>query len=125
MKKEYWYRKLKQNCENAGTYKDFFIPVIDTLAQILEDRDEVRKQYIESGAKPVIDRHTERSGEINKTKNPSLLLMNDLNAQALAYWKELGLTPSGLKKLNESAINNDGKKESELEKLLREAKDEK
>ena len=29
----------------------------------------------------------------------------DLNAQALAYWRDLGLTPAGLKKLNADALN--------------------
>lgn len=97
MKKEYWFRKLVQQCENIGTYKEHFNPVIDTLAQILEDRDAARQQYIDNGAKPIIDRHTERSGEVNKTKNPSLMLINDLNTQALAYWRELCLTPKSFK----------------------------
>ena len=122
MKKEYWYKRIVQNCENAGTYKDFFIPVIDTLAQILEDRDVARQQYIDDGAQPIINRHTERSGEVNKTKNPSLLLINDLNTQALAYWRDLGLTPQGLKRLNENVVTKE-KKESLLVKALREIND--
>jgi hypothetical protein len=28
----------------------------------------------------------------------------ELNAQALAYWRDLGLTPAGLRKLNADAV---------------------
>lgn len=125
MKKEYWFRRIKQYCEDAGTYKVYFTPVIDTLAQILEDRDVARQQYIDDGAKPIIDKHTERTDKTNKAKNPALILINDLNNQALQYWRDLGLTPAGLKKLNENAIKVDEKKESVLEQLLKEAIDEK
>ena len=97
MKKEQWYKRIEQYCYDVGTYKVAFTPIIDTLAQILEDRDAARQQYINDGAQPIIDRHTERSGEVNKTKNPSLLLINDLNTQALAHWRELGLTPKSFK----------------------------
>lgn len=124
MKKEYWFRKIVGHCQEAGTYKIFFNPVIDTLAQILEDRDAARKQYIDSGSKPIIDKYTERTEHTNPTKNPILVLINDLNNQALQYWRDLGLTPAGLKKLNENAIKLDEKKESALEKLLKEAADE-
>ena len=37
-------------------------------------------------------------------KNPLLVLWDDLNKSALAYWRDLGLTPAGLKKLNEKAM---------------------
>ena len=41
----------------------------------------------------------------NTVKNPKLVIWMDLNTQALAYWKELGLTPSGLKRLKEAAAD--------------------
>ena len=37
-------------------------------------------------------------------KNPALVLWDDLNKSALAYWRDLGLTPAGLKKLNDDAL---------------------
>jgi hypothetical protein len=42
----------------------------------------------------------------------------DLNAQALTYWRDLGLTPSGLKKLDDQALK--AKKRSSLAEALRE-----
>ena len=120
MKAKEWKEIIIKSCEDAGTYKPYFECVIDTLAQILEDRDITRQQYIDNGAQPVIEKYAERTGLVNLAKNPLLLMINDLNAQALAYWKELGLTASSLKKINESAIKVEVKKETVLEKALRE-----
>ena len=37
-------------------------------------------------------------------KNPALKVVDDLNKTALAYWRDLGLTPAGLKRLGESTL---------------------
>ena len=115
MEKAEWIRKIKAACRKAGTYQPQFRYVIDTLAQIMEDRDKVHEQYISTGAHPTII-HTNKAKEQNIVKNPMLVMELDLNAQALAYWKELGLTPAGLKRLNAQVIEK--KNENGLEKLL-------
>lgn len=51
-------------------------------------------------------------------KNPLLVLWDDLNKSALAYWRELGLTPAGLKRIDESAMKK--KKKDSLAEALRE-----
>lgn len=43
--------------------------------------------------------YTNKGGSTNMTKNPLLTLWDDLNKSALAYWRELGLTPSSYKKM--------------------------
>lgn len=73
-------------------------PVIATLCDILEQRDAVYVQYIDEGAQPVRE-YTNKAGATNITKNPLLMLWDDLNKSALAYWRDLGLTPSSYKKL--------------------------
>ena len=85
--------------EDAGTYKPFFAAVVDTLAGILERRDEAERIYKESGSKPVVE-HVGKGGTMYMEQNPALRLINDLNRDALAYWRDLGLTPAGYKKLN-------------------------
>lgn len=115
MEKAEWIRKIKAACRKAGTYQPQFRYVIETLAQIMEDRDKVHEQYISTGAHPTII-HTNKAKEQNIVKNPMLVMELDLNAQALAYWKELGLTPAGLKRLNAQVIEK--KNENGLEKLL-------
>jgi hypothetical protein len=42
----------------------------------------------------------------------------DLNTQALAYWRDMGLTPAGLKKLNDAALKA-AKKGTPLEEALK------
>ena len=121
MEKKEWERKIKAACKKAGTYQPQFNYVIDTLAQIMEDRDKVHEQYISTGAHPTI-KHTNKAKETNIVKNPMLVIELDLNAQALAYWRDLGLTPAGLKKLNADAVKNE-KAGASLEKILGELSD--
>ena len=75
-----------------------YAPVIATLCDILEQRDAVYAQYIATGAEPVSE-YTNKFGAVNMVKNPLLILWDDLNKSALAYWRDLGLTPSSYKKL--------------------------
>ena len=103
MEKEKWKEIVKQACEGVGTYQPHFDAIIDTLADILEKRDEAENQFQESGGKPVVI-HKNKGGHANIVKNPALVVYMDLNTQALAYWRDLGLTPAGLKKLNADAL---------------------
>ncbi len=103
MEQRKWKNKIKKASREAGTYQPYFDHVIDSLASILEKRDEAEAQYIASGSKPVIE-YTNKGGATNMTKNPALVLWDELNKSALAYWRDLGLTPAGLKKLNEDGL---------------------
>ncbi len=116
MNKKEWYEKIKHACEDAGTYQAYFESVIDTLAQIMENRDVAHEQYIASGSNPTII-HINKAKEKNVVKNPILVMENELNAQALAYWRDLGLTPSGLKKISSEGIVK-VQTSSSLEKIL-------
>lgn len=115
MEKKSWKKKIVDHCKEVGTYRKSFLPVIDTLAETLEQRDSTKQEFIDSGAKSVIE-YTNKFGATNYTKNPLLVLWDDLNKSALAYWRDLGLTPAGLKKIDEAALK--GKKQSELAKVL-------
>jgi len=121
MQKEEWIRKIKSACKKAGTYQPQFRYVIETLAQIMEDRDKVHEQYVNTGAHPTIT-HTNKAKETNVVKNPMLVMECDLNAQALAYWRDLGLTPAGLKKLNADVVK-EKQSAGGIEKLLAELGD--
>lgn len=103
MTKTDWQKKITEACEEAGTYRPFFDAVIDTLAGILERRDVALEQYELSGGNPVVV-HTNKSGAANLEQNPALRAINDMNRDALAYWRDLGLTPAGLKRINEDAV---------------------
>ena len=108
MEKSKWFKQIKTACEDANTYKPYFDSVIDTLAQILETRDELHQQYVDEGRNPTIVVTTDRSGKENVHKNPLISMEVELNAQALKYWAELGLTASSFKKLNIQADESGG-----------------
>lgn len=103
MSKAEWEKRIRQSTEDAGTYRPFFDSVIETLADILAKRDEAQEQYEKSGGKPIV-KHTNKSGATNLEQNPALRLINDYNRDALAYWRDLGLTPAGLRKINDKAL---------------------
>ena len=102
MKKNAWKKKIKQACEEAGTYEDFFDLAIEQLSLIMETRDEALKQYKASGGNPVVA-HTNKGGATNIVKNPALQVINECNQQALAYWRDLGLTPKGFRMIQGEA----------------------
>lgn len=118
MNKKDWQNKIKDACIAAGVYKSFFDTVIDELAQIMEIRDEAMRQYEASGNSPVI-KYTNKGGYTNLKKNPALVVANEETQQALAYWRDLGLTPNGYKKLTGETIDEkkSGTFEAMLEKL--------
>lgn len=85
--------------------------MIDTLAGIMELRDNAEKQFSDSGGETVVT-HATSQGRENIVKNPALVMVLDCNTQALAYWRDLGLTPAGLKRLNEKAMKEPDKKDT-------------
>lgn len=101
MNKTGWKRKIKKACETAGTYQPFFDSVIDTLAGIMELRDNAQEKFDASGGSTIV-KHTNRGGSTNIVKNPALVVLMDCNAQALAYWRELGLTSRSYKAMTGS-----------------------
>lgn len=66
---------------------------------------------------PLVIQHTNKAGAKNFVKNPFYMIWHEQNQMALTYWRDLGLTPSGLKKLNEEALQESGKPKG-LEDIL-------
>ena len=116
MVKSEWFEVIKSHTIAAGTYQPYFEPVIDTLADILDKRDLALNEFETAGKGKVLVAHTNVGGKKNIEQNPALRLVNDLNRDALAYWRDLGLTPAGLRKLNAEVVQN--KNAGNLEKLL-------
>lgn len=111
MTKNRWKKLIVSACEEAGTYQSYYDSVIDTLATVMETRDDALKQYKAEGSEPVIE-HTNQGGNTNTVKNPLLVMVMDCNAQALAYWRDLGLTPAGMKRLGEKSVTQKDTKAS-------------
>lgn len=114
MKRGAWKNRIMKACRQAGTYEPYFDQTIKVLAEILEKRDEAEEEYKRLGSMPVI-KHTNKAGKTNIVKNPALVVWDELNKSALAYWRDLGLTPAGLKKIRGEAGEQ---KKSALAKVL-------
>lgn len=116
MTKDYWIINIKEQMKEVETYQESFEHTIEALAEILEQRDVTYQAFLDSGGDPVVETVSDR-GARNFRKNPRLQTWMDLNTQALAFWKECGLTPAGLKKINE-VMNKTDVKVSALEEAL-------
>lgn len=103
MNRAEWKENIVQACKDAGTYRHYFDNVIDTLAETMEMRDDARQKFYATGGNSVVS-HTNQGGNTNIVKNPMLVVIDDLNKTALAYWRDLGLTPAGLKRINDTAL---------------------
>lgn len=93
-----WKNKISASLKQMQVDPKQYGAVINTLADILEQRDACYEQYVDEGSCPVVE-HTNQGGNTNTVKNPLIVLWSDLNTQALAHWRELGLTPSSYKKI--------------------------
>lgn len=112
MKKEAWRRKIVEATKEVGTYRPSFEMVINTLAEILERRDDALEKFYESGGDTVVVHINTRGGGENLVKNPALAVVDDMDKTALTYWRDLGLTPAGLKRINDSTMKRGSKKAS-------------
>ena len=115
MDKAAWIERITAAMVAVGTYKKSFDDVIDTAADIAERRDIARELFIQSGGDVIID-HTNKAGATNPEQNPALRMVNDLNRDLLAYWRDLGLTPAGLKRIDDQSMKP--KKKSSLQEAL-------
>lgn len=115
MDRKEWKKRILDACEEAGTYRPFFDSVIDTLSGIMETRDNAQEQFYALGGKTIV-KHTNKGGSTNIVKNPALVVVMDCNSQALAYWRDLGLTPAGYKRLDAELVKDTGS--VAFEKLL-------
>lgn len=104
MDKEDWKNLIIDQMLKKGLDEEIENPNIETLAEIMAERDETYTAYHKSGGNPVI-KHTNKGGATNLEKNPLLRVWIDLNQLSLTYWRELGLTPSSFKKLTETPLS--------------------
>ena len=105
--------KMKQ----VGTYSASFMYTINTLAKVLADYEETINLYERTGRQKIV-KHTNKSGATNIIKNPLYQAIEKQRDDIVAYSRELGLTPAGLKRIKDKG--NTSKKESRLERVLHE-----
>lgn len=103
-KTERQYRNdIIRRMKGVGTYREEFMPTIERLASLYVQRDQLDARIAEVDPSPVI-LHTNKGGSTNMTKNPILATRDTLFDKLLSHERELGLTPTALRKMNASAF---------------------
>lgn len=108
---------IKKRMCAVGTYREAFLPAIARLAMLYSQRDALEQKYKEDGGEPIV-MHTNKSGATNQMKNPILTACDAVYTQILSHERELGLTPSALKRMKADAFQKD-EKASPLEEAAR------
>lgn len=93
-----------------GTYRQQFGATIDRLAELYVQMDELMAEFAAEGRQMLVE-HTNKAGATNVQANPLLTAWQQTQAQALAVERELGLTPTALKKLGTETKTSPSKAE--------------
>ena len=109
MKADTYKKKIIADMKEVGTYKPEFNKIVETLANMYVDLDTARAQFEKSGGNMIV-KHTNKSGATNLVKNPFYVIIENLESSILQYNRELGLTPKGLKNINEKEMTTKKKK---------------
>ena len=105
--------QVRKAMQSLGTYKKEFEPVILILCQLKKQYDVLTKKFEDDGY-----RFSEITSSGTK-KAPIVVTLEGLRRDILNYYTQLGLTPQGLKKLNDQAMA-ESKGESALASALKE-----
>ena len=93
--------KIRRQMKKIGTYKPEYEAAIKILAEALRDYDCAKEQFEEDGGKYMVE-YTNKAGATNYVKRPLYVVMDDLRKNIVTYGRELGLTPTGYKKIGGS-----------------------
>ena len=111
------YRKdIIRKMKNVGTYDTSFEYTIATLATVMADYEKTNEQYNTTG-RNVLIRHTNKSGATNYVRNPLCIELERQRDDIITYSKELGLTPTGLKRIKQDG-NPQPVKMSKLDEVM-------
>ena len=97
-----WRERIVDACQQAGTYQPFSNDIIDILADIMERRDIALADWKKK--KKTLVGYTNKGGNKNMVTHPQLKVAQDCESSALAYWRELGLTPSAFRKMTTTEV---------------------
>lgn len=91
--------------KSLGTYKEEYEPTIERTAGLYVRLDKIIDDYDKKAKGQAVIAHTNKAGATNLVKNPLLTALESTYNLLLLHERELGLTPTGLKKINEAALD--------------------
>src|SRR4051794_4999832 len=105
--------QIKENMKKLEIYKPEFDMTISIYASLIDQYQQLEKEFRKSKFTVV----EETGYSDNKKKHPIVGSLESLRKDILAYSNALGLTPAGLKRINDDA-NKTKPKLSKLEQAL-------
>lgn len=114
---EKYHKEIIQKMKAVGTYNTSFLYTVNVLAKVLADYESTTNQFKMIGGNIVV-KYTNKNGSTNVVKNPLYLAIEKLRDDIISYSKELGLTPAGLKRINQDG--NIPVEKTKLEQVLNE-----
>lgn len=110
-----YQNRIKKQMEELGTYKAEFSFIIEHLAKMLNDYDEIEAEFEKYGKRYVTSK-VGKGGIVTQQKNQYYKILEELRGQMIIYARDLGLTPKGLEALGKKSM--DDKPKSKLDKIL-------
>lgn len=108
-------KKTIQEMKDVNTYKTQFDATINIYAENQQMYNSAYKDFIISGGK-MTEEYTNNAGSTNIRKTATYMAIETLRNDLINYRSMLGLTPLGLKKINDEM--NKKKKQSKLVQAL-------
>ena len=109
------FKQTVDDMKILGTYKPEFSPVITRYAEMRVQYEMLMENWYSEGC-VITERYTNKAGATNNRKTTLYQAIETLRSDITVLERELGLTPSGLKKINDKSMAV--KKESVLAKAL-------
>ena len=110
------YNQTVDDMKSVGTYKDEFVPLISRYAELRVQYIIVMDRWYSSGC-AITEDYTNKAGATNVRKTALYQAVENIRKELTEHENILGLTPSGLKKINDK--NFQTSKKSTLEEALK------
>lgn len=109
------FTQTVEDMKQIGTYKAEFSPAITRYSEMRVQYDILMQEWYSDGCK-ISEEYTNKAGATNIRKTALYLSIESLRRELLEIENTFGLTPAGLKKINDKSMG--AKKESALAKAL-------
>lgn len=109
-------KKTVADMTALGTYRSQFDPAIRMYAEMRYELEQLNEQWREGGCK-VTEKYTNKAGATNERKTALYSAIEQLRRDIAAMEDRLGLTPAGMKRINEAEMKS-RKKASKLTSAL-------
>ena len=95
--------KIRNACKSLGVYREELEWQIQMLAELFLRREQTKEAFRKSGGAAII-KQTNKGGNSYAVKNPLLTEIDFVEKRIIELSREMGMTTSAVKKINEAAI---------------------